>query len=125
MVSDDSRRCAMTSTGYAHIELNKDGKPIISGTRTKVVMIARERIAGADADEIHRRFPYLSLGQVHSALAYYFDHKAEMERYIEEQDRRTEELKASFGESPIVRTKAEGLISRASRSTWISTSAPR
>lgn len=101
----------MVPVAYAHVELNKDGKPIISGTRTKVVMIAVDRIAGFDAEEIQQRYPYLSLGQIHSALAYYYDHKEEMDRYIEETDRLFEEMRAAQGESPLVRKlKEQGRI---------------
>ncbi|HEX8201816.1 MAG TPA: DUF433 domain-containing protein [Isosphaeraceae bacterium] len=101
----------MATVAYAHIELNKDGKPIVSGTRTKVVMIARDRIAGDDAEQIQRRYPYLSLGQIHSALAYYYDHKEEMDRSIEEADRLVEEMRSAQGESPLARKlKEQGLF---------------
>ena len=101
----------MATASYAHIEMNADGVPVISGTRTKVLMIAADRAAGFDADAIHERYPYLSLGQVHSALAYYYDHKAEMDRALEEADRLVEEMKTSQGESPLRRTLRErGLI---------------
>jgi uncharacterized protein (DUF433 family) len=102
----------MTSTGYAHIELNKDGKPIISGTRTKVVMIAIDKVAwGWDADQIHRQYPHLTLGQIHSALAYYYDHKEEMDRAIEESARFADEMRASLEESPArQKLRALGLI---------------
>jgi uncharacterized protein (DUF433 family) len=102
----------MTSTGYAHIELNKDGKPIISGTRTKVIQIAMEKIGwGWDADQIHRQYPYLTLGQIHSALAYYYDHKEELDRAIEESERLADEMRASLEESPArQKLRALGLI---------------
>ena len=93
----------MASVGYAHIAVNQDGKPVIAGTRTKVVMIAVDHLAGWDANEIRRHYPYLTLGQIHSALAYYYDHKEEMDRSIEETDRLAEESRAAQGESPILR----------------------
>jgi hypothetical protein len=37
-------------------------------------MIARDRIAGLDAEQIQQRYPYLSLGQIYLALVYCYDH---------------------------------------------------
>jgi uncharacterized protein (DUF433 family) len=57
---------------------------MLTGTRIKVVEIALDHLAyGWDAAEIQRQFPQLSLGQIHSALAYYCDHKAEMDAEIQ------------------------------------------
>jgi uncharacterized protein (DUF433 family) len=91
----------MTNVSYAHIEQNAKGEPIITGTRIKVRMIALDRIAhGWDAEEIQRHHPDLSLGQIHSALAYYYDHKPEMDRDIADRHERATKLRAAAGESP-------------------------
>ena len=42
----------------------------------------------------------LTLGQVHSALAFYYDHKVEMDIDIAERRQRVEALRAAQGESP-------------------------
>ncbi len=96
---------------YPHIEL-RDGVPYLVGTQTKVIEVALDRLAHHwDADEIRRQHPHLSLGQIYSALAYYYDHQAEMDRAIAEQLRHVEELRASLGESPLrLKLKAKGLI---------------
>jgi len=73
----------MPALAYAHIEL-REGVPYVAGTRTKVIQIALDLLAhGWDADEIHLQHPHLSLGQIHSALAYYYDHREELDRDIE------------------------------------------
>jgi uncharacterized protein (DUF433 family) len=104
----------MSTVSYAHIEPDEQGRPIVSGTRFKVRLIALDHIAlGRDAEEIQRQHPGLTLGQIHSALAYYFDHKEEMDRDLEERDRRVEELRAesALEESPGRRKLRErGLI---------------
>lgn len=90
-----------TATAYAHIELDASGAPVVSGTRHKVRLLALDHLAhGLDAEEIRRRYPDLSLGQVHSALAYFYDHQAEMERDLDERHRRVQALRAAQGESP-------------------------
>src|SRR4051812_20018782 len=87
----------MSATTYAHIEL-RDGVPYIEGTQTKVIEVALDEIAyGWDAAEMQRQHPHLSLGQLHSALAYYHDHQQELDRDIAERERRAEELRSQLG----------------------------
>ena len=57
-----------------------------------------------DADEIHRQHPHLSLGQIYAALAYYFDHKEDLDAQIEDQLKSVEAARASAGQS-LVRAK--------------------
>jgi uncharacterized protein (DUF433 family) len=56
------------------------GRACIAGHRIRVadIVVWHER-RGYSADEIVQFFPGLSLGDVHAALAYYFDHQAEIE----------------------------------------------
>ena len=60
------------------------GKPRIAGRRITVANIAiwHERL-GRSADEIATEYD-LTLADVHAALAYYFDHRAEMDEWIAE-----------------------------------------
>jgi uncharacterized protein (DUF433 family) len=69
-----------TETRYEHIVLTKNGVPVIAGTTMKVVELVTAHIAyGWSAEELHFQFPALTLGQIHSALAYYWDHQAELD----------------------------------------------
>ncbi len=60
-----------------------DGKPIIAGTRTRVVQIAVEydRL-GWTPDEIVEAHPHLTLAQVHDALSYYYEHRMTLDSDI-------------------------------------------
>jgi uncharacterized protein (DUF433 family) len=71
------------------------GKPRIDGHRIKVehIAICHERI-GMSPDEIVSAHPTITLAQVHAALAYYFEHKDEIDADIEEGKRFALELKA-------------------------------
>jgi uncharacterized protein (DUF433 family) len=76
-----------TKTLDRHIEITPGvagGKPRIAGHRIRVQDIAiwHERM-GKSPDEIAAEYD-LTLGDVHAALAYYFDHRAEIDRFIEE-----------------------------------------
>ena len=92
-----------TATGYEHVLLDESGVPIIAGTTTKVVELVVERGAfGYSPEEIHFQHPYLSLGQIHSALAYYWDHKDELDRDIERRQRRVDRYEREMETPPIV-----------------------
>ena len=102
----------MAEVAYPHIALNAAGEPILAGTRIKVRMIALDRIArGWDAEEIQAHHPDLSLGQIHAALAYYYDHQAGMDLDIQERYQRVSELRARQADSPgRLKLKQQGLI---------------
>ena len=69
------------------------GKPRVAGHRITVKDIAiwHERL-GRSADEIAAEYG-LTLAAVHAALAYYFDHRAEIDQAIEEGDAFAEALR--------------------------------
>ena len=102
----------MSSSAYPHIELTSDGVLLISGTRTKVVEIALDRLAhNWDAEEIRRQHPHLTLGQIHSALAYYYDHQDEIDRDIDRRLSQVKEIEGALGESLLRRKlKAAGRL---------------
>ena len=92
----------MAITVAPHIEFDSQGVPYLAGTQTKVIEIALDRLAHHwDADEIQRQHPHLSPAQIYSALDYYYDHKAEMDREIEDQLQRVETVRNVLGPSPI------------------------
>src|SRR6185503_6594680 len=65
-----------TETTYEHIVLDDRGVPIIEGTTMKVIELVLDTFTyGWSPEEAQYQHPYLSLGQVYSALAYYWDHK--------------------------------------------------
>ncbi len=103
----------MATLTYAHIDITPEGIPFISGTQTRVEEIVLDHLAyDWDADKIHEQYPDLSLSQIYSALAYYYDHQAEMDGEIEAGLREVEEIKAGLGESSVrQKLKAMGLLS--------------
>lgn len=61
------------------------GRPIIAGTRTKVANIVAYYKLGLSPEELAREFPHLSLSQIHDALSFYYEHKQDMDREIDEE----------------------------------------
>ena len=102
----------VTSTTYEHVQVDTDGTPIISGTTMKVVELVVAQMAyGWSPEELHFQHPYLTLGQIHSALAYYWDHKEELDADIERRWRYAEETRRKAGPSALVaRLRAQGLM---------------
>lgn len=62
-----------------HITIDTDGTARIGGTRYKVIHLATEHFHyGWTAEELLRQHPDLRPEEVYSALAYFYDHHAEM-----------------------------------------------
>jgi len=61
-----------------------NGSPIIEGTRITVRCIAGYYQMGMSVDEILTSLSHLTSAQVHTALAYYFDHQEETDKELEE-----------------------------------------
>ena|ERR1051326_5562419 len=101
------------STNYPHLERRPDGKLWLTGTQTKVIEVMLDRLAHHwDADEIQRQHPHLTLGQIHSSLAYYHDHQEEMDRIIDDQLKAVQDGRSQQGDSVLhAKLKAKGLAS--------------
>jgi len=97
---------------YEHISFNEDNVPIISGTNMKVVELITEKIAyGWSAEELQFQHPYLTLGQIYSALAYYSDNKEKIDKDIERRLKFVKQVQQSQASSPLVeKLKKKGLI---------------
>jgi len=72
---------------YPYIEFNSkiaSGSPIIKGTLITLRTIAGYYQMGMSVDEILTSLSHLTSSQVHSALAYYFDHQEEIDKDLAE-----------------------------------------
>ena len=96
----------------AHVELDDSGRAWITGANVKVIEVALDMVAyGWGAEQIHEEHPDLSLAEIHSALAYYYDHQAELDREMRAQAQEAERLAAAGSDSPVVRRLRErGLL---------------
>jgi uncharacterized protein (DUF433 family) len=103
---------SIVETRYEHIVMGEDGVPTIAGTTTKVVELVVEKMAyGWSPEEFHLQHPYLSLGQIYSAFAYYWDHADELNQDIQRRSEDVELIRRAEAPSPLVaRLKAQGLL---------------
>jgi uncharacterized protein (DUF433 family) len=83
---------ATTAQVYAHITKDPDvcgGKACIDGTRIRVMDIVCLHKEGYTPERMLNAFATaspLTLGQVHAALTYYYDHKGEIEASLAEDE---------------------------------------
>ena len=90
--------------GYVYSHITKipgvcGGRPCIDHTRVRVVNVVFLQQEGYTPEQILEQYPDLNLGQVHAALAYYYDHPDEIDAYIAEDkawDERYERDKAEY-----------------------------
>ena len=103
----------MTSVMSGHIRLDAQGVAWIDDTNVKVTEVVLDRLAnGWGPEEIHFQHPDLSLAQIHSALAHYFDHQAQLDVEISQQSEQVRRIREQAGESPLaIRLKARGMLS--------------
>lgn len=103
---------ALVEVCYEHIALDEQGVPTIADTTMKVTELVVEKMAyGWSPEELHFQHPYLTLGQIHAALAYYWDHAEELNRDIERRLQFVEELRRASRPSPLIaRLKSKGLL---------------
>src|SRR5438045_9502837 len=91
----------MTTATSSHIVLDDQGRAWISGTTCKVREIVVKKLAHDwEADDIRRELPQLSLAQIHAALAYYYDHQAELDAEIARELTEVEAMALAAGASP-------------------------
>ncbi len=103
---------ALNSTDYKYIQINENGVPVIADTTMKVVeLITAVKAYGWSPDDLHTNYPHLSMSQIHSALAYYWDHQGEMDAEIERIDQWAATMRQQAGESPVVqKLREQGLL---------------
>lgn len=103
---------SIVETRYEHIILNEEKVPIIAGTTMKVIELVLDRKAyGWSPEELHFQHPYLTLGQIYSALAYYWDHQEEVDQDIERRLQSVDQVQQTVKITPLeARLKTKGLI---------------
>jgi uncharacterized protein (DUF433 family) len=83
-----------------HIEVTPGicgGKPRIAGTRIRVqdIVIWHERMS-ISADEIATRHPQVTLAAIYAALAFYHDHRAELDEQMRAGEQLVEEMRQAY-----------------------------
>jgi uncharacterized protein (DUF433 family) len=103
---------SVVETRYEHIVLDEKNVPIIVGTTMKVIELILDRIAyGWSPEELHFQHPYLTMGQIYSALAYYADHQEELDEDIQRRLEFVDQTQRTLARPPLIeRLKTKGLL---------------
>jgi uncharacterized protein (DUF433 family) len=87
------------------------GKPCVAGTRIRVWDIhVWHDLRGWSPAEIVTQFPQLTLADVHAALAFYLDHREEINRQMREAEEFVEQMKAQAGPSLLDRVRERNAV---------------
>ena len=92
------------SVPYPHLE-KLEGLPahLKRLPRVRVAQIVIDYLAhGRSPDEIHRQYPHLKKAEVHSAMAYYFDHLDQIDAEIREEWALAEDEQKRAVRSPVI-----------------------
>ena len=74
------------AASYGHVFEDGRGRACVGSTGLAVVQLVAEQAAyGWSPEELHFQHPDVSLAQIHSALAYYWDHAEEIDEVVEAQ----------------------------------------
>ena len=106
-VDSGVQKAMISSIEHIDVEPGRcGGKPCVAGTRIRVwdVHVWHE-LRGWSPAEIVTQFPQLTVADVHAALAYYHDHRDEIERQMNEADEIAERMKCESGPSPLDRLR--------------------
>lgn len=103
-------------TGIAHIMQDPHvlgGKPFIGGHRIAVHHIAWWYLQGVSVEDLVRDYG-LTPGEVHAALAYYYDHRTEIDGELA-QEAAQHAVHAAADSSPVARRMREAIAERKRR----------
>jgi uncharacterized protein (DUF433 family) len=64
----------------------RGGQPVVAGTRIPVATIVRSHQLGMDFDELLLQYPSLVAADLHAAMLYFLDHRAEIDALLREAD---------------------------------------
>lgn len=101
-----------TGSENIHIEITAGvcgGRPRITGHRIRVQDVALWTEGGLSPDEIVGRFPQISLADVYAALAYYHDHREQIDQQIRDDDALISRLRLESGPGLLDRLKGANL----------------
>jgi uncharacterized protein (DUF433 family) len=70
--------------GTLRIHHDERGVAWIDDSNIKVVEVILDHVQGKSPEQIHETHPHLSLVQIHAAIAYYYDHKQEVDDLMRE-----------------------------------------
>ena len=69
----------------------RNGGYYVAGTRISLDSVVYSFERGDSPEAIQENFPLLKLAQIYAAIAFYLDNREEVQRYLENEERRIQE----------------------------------
>ena len=103
----------LTATEMPHIRMDENGRAWIDTTSVKVIEVVLDHLAyGWTPEEMHLQHPNLSVAQLYAAMAYYHEHRTEMDAQIENGLSRADKLHAGAQPAALRRSDLEARLTR-------------
>ncbi len=102
-----------STAATAHIVIDDQGRACVAGTPFRVEQLVIEHTAyGWTAEEIYvQHYHRLAPAQIHAALAFYYDHRAEFDEQIRRDDEEFDRSRNEAGHSRFAtRMRCEGRL---------------
>jgi uncharacterized protein (DUF433 family) len=81
------------SEEFSYATKTAEGGWRVTGTRVSLDSVVHAYWNGSSPEQIAQDYPSLSLDQVRGAIAFYLRNRAEIDRYLKEQEARWEQLR--------------------------------
>ena len=101
-----------TAVALQSVVLDDRSRPIIAGTGLKVLILVREHLElGLSPEQLTRQHEDLTLAQAYAAVAYYYEHREELDAALRRQDDELHRiLQTSPNELILRRLREKGLL---------------
>ena len=102
----------MTPVLETHIYKDEQGQACVRYPRIKVRMVVESVKQYGSPEAVVRDFPHLTLADIHAAMAYYYDHQAEMDVAMRRLQEFADDLKKATPELPATKRVREAMEGR-------------
>lgn len=103
------------ATDPTPIREDADGVVRIGDTRVRLASVLHHHKLGAAPEEIHERFPAVSLADLYAAIAYYLRHRSEVDEYLSAVEAEAETVRRSAESRPGMKALRQKLLARGGR----------
>ena len=94
------------------IHLDSTGVVRVGATRVTLETVIGSFLSGESPEEIADSFPALSIGEVYSSIAYYLEHRGDVDEYLADQARKGDEVRQEIHRRNPPKALRERLLSR-------------
>lgn len=94
------------------IRMDSDGTARVGETRVRLASVLHHYKQGATPEQIRESFPSVSLGDIYGAIAYYLHHRAEVDAYLEDLERKADRIRREVESRPETQALRGKLLAR-------------